>query len=57
MLLKLVPFTCVHLVDSISNSTHVLVNNDQIHFKNYVNGLGIIVILQLAVLFCLPCYK
>ena len=57
MLLKLVPFTCVHLVDSISNSTHVLVNNDQIHFKNYVNGLGIIVILQLVVLFCLPCYK
>lgn len=57
MLLKLAPFICIQLVESIQNSTHVLVNNDEIHYKNYVNALGIIVILQLGVLFCLPCYK
>lgn len=57
MLLKLAPLTFIHLVESINNSTNTLVNYDEIHYKQYVNGLGIIFILQLVVLFCLPCYK
>ena len=56
MLLKLVPFS-LYLVEAMQNTTNTLVNYDEKQHKNYVNALGIIVILQLFILFGLPCYK
>jgi hypothetical protein len=56
MLLKLIPFS-LYLVEATQNSTNTIVNYDETQYKNYVNALGIIVILQLFILFGLPCYK